>query len=381
MNFRSLLLIAFLGMAMVFGCGKAKQEACSPEPEVCDGIDNDCNGEVDEANVCAQPRLAVLIQPAGFVKGMVDLFDLQKRLVYVDVLKGETGVIPNQMVKDGDFLYIVNSSDASLEQLDAKTFEVKRWFYLPQGSNPWSVAVYQGKKAFVSGWLSHTVEVVDLSTGYIKSIALPDPDTGMKPYPLAVTISGNRVYVAESANDGNWPSSYKQAGAYAIIDADADSLIATENSGVNECLNVQQVVVDENNRTFIVCAGDWGTTSSGRVVVKDSGGSVIGNIAIGNAPTKLYLSSGKGYLTDMFGADIMVIDSVNLTPLRDGANSVALKDTGFSTSLAITPAGTIYATVWDSSDNRNLVEINPQTLQVIQLLTLSGPAQDVVYLE
>lgn len=381
---RLFILIAIVsGIGMVSGAGCAKDEkpeACIPQIEVCDGVDNDCNGEVDEGNVCANPRLAILIQPAGFIKGRVDLLHLKENYIQPDVLT--TGCIPNQSVSDGDAIYIVNSCDATLERVNVKTFKNERWYYLPQGSNPWSVAIYQGKKAFVSGWLSHTVEVVDLETGYIKSISLPDPASGMKAYPLGVTISGNRVYVAESANDGGWPSTYKPKGAYAVIDADSDSLISTEDSGVNECLNVQQVVKDETGRTFIVCAGDWGSTSQGRVVVKDSAGTVIGNIPTGNAPTKLYFAKNKGYLTDMFGPNIMIIDPVNLAVLRDGSNPIMLKQSGFSTTgIAFTPAGTLYATVWDSANNTNLFAVDPDTYEVINAYDLSGPGQDLVFLE
>ncbi len=380
---RNIFLIALLG-AMVFGYGCAEEKeqgACVPQTEVCDGVDNDCNGEVDEGNVCANPRLALLVQPAGPVKGRIDILHLKERLLQSDVLT--TGVWPNQIVKDGEYLYVINSGDASLQRIQIKTMRTDRWYYLPQGSNPWSVAIYNGRKAFVSGWLSHTVEVLDLESGYIKSISLPDPASGMKPYPLGVTISGNRVYVAESANDGNWPSStYKEKGAYAVIDADLDELIATLDSGVNECINTQQVVVDENARTFIVCAGDWGTTSWGRVIVKDPSGNVIGNIPVGNAPTKLYLHSGRGYLTDMSGSNIMVIDAVNLTVLKGGSNPIVLKESGYTTTvLVFTPSGTLYATVWDNTNNTNLFALNPETFEVITDYDISGPGQDVVYLE
>lgn len=374
------LLVMAMGSTIFAGCAKENEGTqCMPVVEVCDGIDNDCNGEVDEGNVCAVPKLAILIQPAGFVKGRVDVFDLKQNLIQPDLLT--TGVIPNQLIRDGDYFYIINSSDASLQRIDKTTFKTERWYYLPQGSNPWSVAIYNSRKAFVSGWLSNTVEVIDLETGYIKSIPLPPPDTGMQAYPLALTISGSRVYVAESANDGGWPSNYKPMGAYAVIDAESETLISTEHSGVNECINVQQVLVDENNRTFIVCAGDFGTTQTGRIVVKDSSENVIANIGIGNAPTKLYFSSGKGYLTDMFGADIMVIDAQSLAALRDGTNPVKLKESGFSTSIAFTTAGILYATVWDSGNNTNLFALNPETLEVISGYDLSGPAQDVVYVE
>ncbi len=380
-RFFLLIVLALVG-AMVFASNCAKKEeaeACVPQIEACDGIDNDCNGEVDEGNVCANPRLLLLVQPAGFVKGMVDIFHLKEHLIQPDVLT--TGVLPNQIVRDGEYLYIINSGDASLQRIDIKTMKTDRWYYLPQGSNPWSVAIYNGKKAFVSGWLSHTVEIVDLESGYIKSIPLPDPASGMKPYPLAVTISGSRVYVAESANDGNWPSTYKPRGAYAVIDAENDVFIETRDSGDNECLNVQEVLVDENNRTFIVCAGDWGTTSLGKVIVMDSSGNVIGGIPLGNAPTKLYLHSGKGYLTDMWGANIMVIDAVNPAPLRDSSNPVVLKETGFTTSIAFSPGGSIYATVWDNTDSKNLFAINQDTLEIIAGYYISGPGQDLVYVE
>ncbi|HEY4716794.1 MAG TPA: hypothetical protein VII00_06780 [bacterium] len=367
--------------AIVAGCAQSSHE-CVASAEICDGVDNDCNGGIDEGSVCSIPRLAALIQPAGFVKGSLDLFAIADGSLSKDVLSGGTGEIPNQIVKDGDNFYIVNSAQNSLQKVDVKTIKTTRWYYLPQGSNPWSVAVYQGKKAFVSAWLSHTVEVVDLETGYIKSIQLPDPEEGKKPYPLGVTISGNRVYVAESANDGAWPSAYKTRGAYAVIDADNDSLIETKDSGIDACINIQQVVVDESSMTFIVCAGDFGTTQLGRVVVRDGSGNVTGNIAIGNAPTKIYFNSGKGYLTDMFGPDILVIDAVSLAAIRDASNPVALKQHGYSTTaIAFDSTGTIYATVWDSTDNRNLFAINPETYEILSSYELSGPAQDAVYVE
>ena len=55
-------------LVTVWGCknGTGSNLTCVPgypTPEVCDGVDNDCDGVIDNGNVCAQPVLGVAVVP------------------------------------------------------------------------------------------------------------------------------------------------------------------------------------------------------------------------------------------------------------------------------------------------------------------------------
>jgi hypothetical protein len=63
--------------------GPSTSCACTPSPEVCDGVDNNCNGQVDEGDVCCKPTAEVCDGKDNDCDGQVDEDEVCEQLLAV----------------------------------------------------------------------------------------------------------------------------------------------------------------------------------------------------------------------------------------------------------------------------------------------------------
>jgi DNA-binding beta-propeller fold protein YncE len=322
--------------------------------------------------------LLVLTQPPGDLPG--NIYEVCTDTGDVKNTNIQTGMIPNQVLLEGTKLYVVNSKEAALWAWDmTDTMKAVDVHTFAAGSNPWSVAVYAGRKAFVSLWMSHKVASVDLKTGVITEIDIPAPDPAysqIKPFPLNLTIRNGKVYVALSAHDTTF-TSYKSPGIIGVINAETGTYEKTISTDDSNCLAVNSVGFDSKGAMYALCAGNFGS-APGRVVVLENEAKAA-SIETGGSPVKIAFAPGdKAYLADSSGPNVFVIDTAGKALLKK--IELPQKSSWFATSVAVGIRNTAYATVWDPNAKNNLFVIDTSTDTVLTKYNISGPAQDVIYI-
>lgn len=115
-----------------------------------------------------------------------------------------TGLLPNDLVRQGDRWFVVHSGENSVVQLDADFAPVAR-YALPPNSNPWAVAVRpDGSRLAVTEWLSDAVAFIDLASGAVDRVRCGDEVAPLPPASAArdpLTRLADTVRSAPSASD------------------------------------------------------------------------------------------------------------------------------------------------------------------------------------
>ncbi len=129
------------------------------------GRSGDLEGPLDlEVFPGASPDVAALMS----VSNSVAAWD--SATGHVEPSVATTGVSANELVRDGDVLYVVNSGDNTVTRFRWGTWdEAGPPVALPLASNPWAMAVHGGR-AWVSLFLADGVAIVDLARGEVREV-------------------------------------------------------------------------------------------------------------------------------------------------------------------------------------------------------------------
>ncbi len=215
---------------------------------------------------------------------------LNDQVVQNDVT--ELGLYPNEVMTYHDRVYVLCSGTAEIMEIDPSDHSVRRRIALPEGSNPYDMAVVGANRLYVSLLLSNTVAVVDLESG----IVTKEIEVGIGPEGLLV--DNTTAFVTNTALEG-W-SQYGQ-GTVSIIDIRTDSVTHT----VPVATNPQAIVKAPDFNYYVVCSGDY-SSESGRLVALSLydatwayNPSAVDTFEVGGTPGDLVsLPGGDIYMTD-----------------------------------------------------------------------------------
>lgn len=213
--------------------------------------------------------------------------NLETGAIENDVL--ELGQVPNQILAYRDQLYVLNSVPPELMVIDPVTVQVTKKIALPEGSNPYAMALAGKNKMYVSLLMGDAVAVVDLeSQQVVKQIPVGSAPEG-------ILIDNNTALVA---NTGGYPEYV--SSSVSVIDVTTDSV--TLNIPVPTNPQVIQWGPDYNY--YILCSGKWGE-GAGKLVVLNMFAppsytpALVDTIAIGGYPGDLaILANGQAYMAD-----------------------------------------------------------------------------------
>ena len=213
------------------------------------------------------------------------------------------GLFTNQIQRNGDFLYVVNSGVNSLQVIDKATVTTTNTIDVGSGTNPWHVNFIDENLALVSLLFTNEVVVVDLNNGQITQ-RIP---TGTGPQPILV--HNGFAYVGNSGFNG---SGY-DPGSITKINLN-DYSTSTIAVGINP-----QAIVLDGNQMLVACTGNYADVG-GRLDRVDLGSEmVVDSIEAGTAITNVVAQNGRAYLST-FGSGVLAYDLQNGVFLRDTSN-------------------------------------------------------------
>ncbi len=294
----------------------------------------------------------------------LSLVDLESGVVERDVVT--LGEIPNDLVAYRGTLYALNSVPPEILVIDAVSREVQKRIALPEGSNPYEIALVGAHRAYVTLLVANEVAVVDLLDGRVEK-RIP---VGKGPQSVLVDLSAGRAYVA---NTGAYPD-FRPASV-SIIDTNTDSVVTT----LPVPDNAQALAAAPDWLIYVVCSGKWGE-DAGKLCVLDPWAppsyepAIVDTVELGGFPGDvvatpdglLYMAdwgderNGFLYVYDVFADSVLHSRS---NPLRVGKGAMRLLYDGASRALYVS-----------NFDQDTIQEIDPGTGQVERtLLVGDGP--------
>jgi YVTN family beta-propeller protein len=259
----------------------------------------------------------------------LSFYDFESSSVWNNV--DTTGTYPNQIVIRDDRAYIVNSGSANLQILDITTNQEVGSVDLGSGSNPWSIAIVDNAKAYVSLFVSDQVAVLDLvGNQVIKTLPVGKSPEG-------IAVAQNKLYVC---NTGYEFSNYGE-GTVSVISTENDSLINTITVGTNP----QVIGLDEEGELHVICTGNF-LDETGKVYIIDPEYDVVtDSIKIGGSPGFLtFAPNGKAYLGEPF-IGILSYDTRTNAVLHGESNPILPGESIFG--VAVDLGGNLYACHFD----------------------------------
>ena len=254
---------------------------------------------------CLDPKRAFVFNQSG---GDISEVDLTTGAVTDNAGGLELGPTTSRAVVSGDVAYVVNSgefpaaTEASVQAINLRTKTLLKTTDLPDGENPWAIAVLNATKAYVTSWIGDQVFVVNPTAGTITDqIALPE-----KAGAEGVILLDGLVYVANSGYDA---ATYSyNPGTISVIDTTTDTIVNTINTSE---VNPQDLAVDSNGMINVVCTGDYWSAFGVVDVIDPATQTVVDSISVGGSPSTItaagnFLLMGDG---DFDSCNIRVVNA------------------------------------------------------------------------
>ncbi|MBN1594076.1 MAG: YncE family protein [Candidatus Coatesbacteria bacterium] len=232
---------------------------------------------------------------------------------HIDEIFAETGDVPNHLVIRNDLVYCVNSMSNNVQAISPATGDVTAEIDLGVGTNPWAIAFASDTKAYVTGYLTNDVAVIDLENNQVLG-TIPLSSSARSPEGLC--IADGKLYVT-SINYNNDTWTYGK-GVVTIIDVNTDMIIKTiETTQVNP----QVAVSDNQGEVYVLCTGDWFSEFGVVDVIDTKTDEIVYSLSIGGSPASMEIApNGYAYIGDAASPNIYKIDIVDNIVLRDSSD-------------------------------------------------------------
>ena len=274
------------------------------------------------ANLVAGRCLVEELLPgvAGFVPPTYNLFvanGLSYTLSAINTANGQidenfagTGDAPNYLAFHSDALYCVNSLSNNIQAFSPATGDVLAEIELEVGTNPWAMAFASDDKAYVTGYLTNDVVILDVESNQVRGSIPLGADARS---PEGICFADGKLYVSSVNYDmGTW--TYGQ-GIVTVIDTMTDEIIKTIRTTQ---VNPQVIVSDNQGEIYVLCTGDWFSQFGVVDVIDTMTDETVQSLPVGGSPTCIEIAAnGCAYIGDATGPKIYKIDVVDNTVLRD----------------------------------------------------------------
>jgi YVTN family beta-propeller protein len=194
----------------------------------------------------------------------------------------DLGLYGNDIVKHGTTLYVANSGNNEIQEIDAETNQTLRTIYVGDASSPWSVAILNEDTMAVSCLGGSKVAFFQLSNGAgIGQILLQTAPEGM-------VVHQGRLYVCET---GVAYPAFSE-GQVRVYDTVTWQLLDSVVVGVN----AQFAALDSLQRLHVVCTGNYGTVAGTIYVINLATFTVVEILPMGGAPNTVSFGGGDAFV-------------------------------------------------------------------------------------
>ena len=226
-------------------------------------------------------------------------------------LGSDIGSAPNQIVIRDTLAYVVNSTTAEIQIINLNTESTVGWINLPPGSNPFHMAFYNDRYAYVTLLIANEVAKVDVN----KNKVVSRHSVGLAPGPIV--IANHKAYIGITAVDTLFV--YHQ-GELAIFDCIGDSLL--QNIPVRT--NPNALAVDADYRVHLMCSGDYWSEFCWVYVFDPHTDALVDSLFLGGSPSALAIApDNKAYASAggwVSSGEMYVYDAATLTVINDESN-------------------------------------------------------------
>lgn len=214
-----------------------------------------------------------------------------------------TGLYPNKMAIDENYIYLTNSGDDNVQVIDAQTGSTVRLIEVEEFSNPYDIIEHNGY-LYVTGLFTNKVYKIDKQTGRV----VDDILTGTAPQGLI--IANNKLYVANSGF--SYPDFYD--GELAVIDLEEFSIITK----IETELNPQRMDLDRLGRIHLVCIGDYDENRGSILIIDTIEDEIIDSVSFGNYPYNITIAANDiAYVGDALNQGIVSYDVMSMEIIND----------------------------------------------------------------
>ncbi len=277
----------------------------------------------------------------GFVPPAYNLFvanGLSYTLSAINTVNGQidenfasTGDVPNYLAFRRNNLYCVNSMSNNVQVFSPATGDVLAEIELDVGTNPWAMAFASDDKAYVTGYLTDDVVVLDVESNEVKGTIPLGADARS---PEGICFVDTKLYISSVNYDmGTW--TYGQ-GIVTVIDTETDEIVKTIQTTQ---VNPQVIVSDNQGEIYVLCTGDWFSEFGVVDVIDTATDEIVESLPVGGSPTCIEIApNGCAYIGDATAPQLYKIDIVANTVLHDSDDPLLFGGAGSSASGLISSA-------------------------------------------
>lgn len=262
--------------------------------------------------------------------------DLANGNVYNDVL--ELGKWPNDISGEagGGILYVVNSGDNQVMEIDRETGRVTRRIDVGVGQNPWECES-DGTRLWVTNFLTGEVAVIDLGAWIVSERI--EVGTTLE----AVASDEDGVYVTDTAYR------YGSFGRGKVIKLNRST--GTEVGATYVGTNPQDLLLDQTGRLHVLCTGSYtqnGEAEEGEVHIIDQVSMVpLDTVSLGGNPSSMCeAAEGIIYVAGYWGG-VMAYEAASLEIINDSVSPLLGGD-GYTDIESDPSSGTLYICEFDA---------------------------------
>lgn len=282
----------------------------------------------------------------------------------IEPLGSDVGAAPNQVVVRDTLAYVINSSTSEIQIINLLSESTAGFIQLPPGSNPFHMAFYDDRFAYVTLLLANEIAKVDVLS---RTVVFRKP-VGLAPGPI--TIADHKAFVGITALDSTF--AYQQ-GQLAIFDCVGDTLLQTMNVRTNP----NALTVDGSGRLHLVCAGDFVSEFGWVYVFSTETDTLVDSLFLGGSPAAISIGvDDRAYVAAggwVAAGEMYVYDAATLTIIHDSSNPKTVPrgciavstfqdstmfSVGFNDTVAVYDASGVAADSWVVGDGPVWVDFN-----------------------